>query len=200
MAASETERDLEKLEAALRQLEAEYNMFFAGRAKRPPWETRSRVEAMIKRYDRGYIQNFGERFRFQTIQSRFMTFVDLWDRGLRSRDEGRPGAAFATKTAARALPAEPPRDDDKPANRVVCVTSFRNPAQEADKVKTLYDSLSEARRGAGQDVIPFERFTRLVESQVSKLQPAGGSEVAFRVSVKDGKVNLTARVLRGSTD
>ena len=54
---SETERDLQRLEAALKQLEAEYNMFFAGRLPRPPWETRGRVEALVKRYDRSYIAN-----------------------------------------------------------------------------------------------------------------------------------------------
>jgi len=39
--------------ADIKRLEAEYNMFFAGRLPRPPWETRNRVGAMIKRYDGG---------------------------------------------------------------------------------------------------------------------------------------------------
>ena len=42
---SEIERDMQRLEASIRQLEAEYNMFFAGRLPKPPWETRNRVEA-----------------------------------------------------------------------------------------------------------------------------------------------------------
>jgi hypothetical protein len=36
-----------------------------------------------------------------------------------------------------------------------------------------------------------------VKGQVDKLRKAGNSEVAFRVSVKDGKVNFTARALKG---
>ncbi len=84
-------RELTLLEAELKRLETEYNMFFAGRLQRPPWETRSRVEAMVKRLDRAHIGNYAERFRFTTLQSRFMTFIDLWDRGLRAREEGRPG-------------------------------------------------------------------------------------------------------------
>ena len=43
------QRDLLALEADLKRLEAEYNMFFAGQLPRPPWETRGRVEAMVKR-------------------------------------------------------------------------------------------------------------------------------------------------------
>ena len=44
------EKELQQLEVELRQLEAEYNMFFSGRLPKPPWETRSRVEAMVKRF------------------------------------------------------------------------------------------------------------------------------------------------------
>ena len=82
---TEIERGLQILEAELKRLEAEYNMYFAGRLPRPPWETRNRVDAIIKQYDRAYIQNYGDRFRFSTLQSRYASFVDLWDRGLRAR-------------------------------------------------------------------------------------------------------------------
>ena len=46
---TDIQKDLSDLAADLKQLEAEYNMFFAGRLPRPPWETRNRVDAMIKR-------------------------------------------------------------------------------------------------------------------------------------------------------
>src|SRR5678809_351861 len=85
------ERELRTLEAELKRLEAEYNMYFAGRLPRPPWETRKRVEGHVRRIDRLYISNYGHRFKFSTLQGRFSAFIDLWDRGLRAREEGRPG-------------------------------------------------------------------------------------------------------------
>ncbi len=85
------ERDLRRLETDLRQLEIEYTMFFAGQRPRPPVESRDRVEAIIRRWDRVPIQGSAERFRYDTLQQRFRTFADLWDRGLRAREEGRPG-------------------------------------------------------------------------------------------------------------
>src|ERR671936_44560 len=88
---TDIQKDLQLLEAELKRLEAEYNMFFAGRLPRPPWETRGRVEALFKRWDRGLIQTAGDRFRFEMLQSRYQTFADLWDRGLKAREEGRPG-------------------------------------------------------------------------------------------------------------
>ena len=79
MAATDLDRDLNRLETDLKTLEAEYNMFFAGRLPKPPWETRARVEATVKKLDRSHIQNTGIRFRFSTLQSRYATFIDLWD-------------------------------------------------------------------------------------------------------------------------
>jgi hypothetical protein len=88
---NEVQKDLQVLAAGLKQLEAEYNQFFSGRLPRPPWETRNRVAALVKKWDRGYIQSAADRFQFETLQRRFQTFVDLWDRGLRAREEGRAG-------------------------------------------------------------------------------------------------------------
>jgi hypothetical protein len=191
--AANIERELERFEAELKQLEAEYNAFFAGRLPRPPWETRTRVEAIVKRIDRGYIQNYGTRFRFQTLQSRFSTFVDLWDRGLRAREEGRPGP-FAQKRPSGA-PEKP-----VPEDRIVFVAAFRDPVREIDKLTDLYESLVGARREVGSDAVPFHKFVDLVKTQVEKLKKTGSPEVAFRVAVKNGKVNFTARALKGVSE
>ena len=53
------------------------------------------------------------------------------------------------------------------------VTAFRDPMREMDKLHTLYDSLMDARREAGEDVVPFHRFAALVKDQVAKLRDAG---------------------------
>jgi hypothetical protein len=187
----EIERELQILEVELRKLEGEYNMYFAGRLPRPPWETRSRVEGLVKKLDRSYIQNYGDRFRFSTLQSRFAAFIDLWDRGLRAREEGRPGP-FSRKPAATA------RTPAKAEDKILFVASFRDPMKEMDKLHDLYDTLRDAREQLGEQNIPFHKFTELVKSQVSKLKKEGAPEVAFRVSVKDGKLNFTARGLKGA--
>jgi len=189
VAKSSLDQELTRLEADLKQLEAEYNMYFSGRLPKPPWETRSRVAESVKKFDRMYIQNTGDRFRFSTIQARYTTFIDLWDKGLRAREEGRPGP-FAQK------PKEVVRK--KPDDKVLLVASFKDPVREIDKLTELYDSLSEARREAGEDSVPFHKFAEIVKGQVQKLREAGNSEVAFRVAVKDGKVAFTARPLKGT--
>ena len=186
---TDVQKDLLTLAAGLKQLEAEYNMFFSGRLPRPPWETRNRVQALVKKWDRGYIQAAVDRFQFDTLQRRYQTFVDLWDRGLRSREEGRAGP-FA---------APPPKEIKKekaPDQKIVHVTSFQDPMREMDKLHTLYDSLMDARRETGDDVVPFHRFAALVKDQVAKVKSTGVPEVAFRVAMIDGKVNFTVRGLK----
>jgi hypothetical protein len=184
---SEFERNFARLEAELKRLEAEYNMYFSGRLPKPPWETRSRVDALIKQYDRMHIQNYADKFRFTALQTRYSTFVDLWDRGLRAKEEGRPGP-FAHKRAQK----EP--EKKKPVDGVVHTSSFRDPVKEADKLAELYKSVVEARRAVGEEPVPYEKFAGLIKNQVEKL--GKGGEVAFQVAVKDGKVSFTARALK----
>src|SRR5262245_31443652 len=168
-------------------------MFFAGRLPKPPWETRSRVEGLVKRLDRAPVQNYGDRFRFLTLQSRLAAFIDLWDRGLRAREEGRPGPFAAPKAEKGAQPK-------RPEDRIVHVAAFHDPMREMDKLHDLYNSLVEARRELGADAVPFHRFAELVKEQVAKLKATGSAEVAFRVAVKGGKVNFTARALKGAVE
>ncbi len=186
---SDIQRELTLLEAELKRLEAEYNMYFGGRLPRPPWETRKHVEGIVKRLDRSHIPNYGDRFRFSMLQTRFTKFVELWDRGLRAKEEGRAGPFSYGKPAA----TEEPKRPAPPRERLVHTTSFSDPAREEDKLRDLYHNLADARREAGQDSIPFHKFAELVKSQVSKLKQKGSEEVAFRVAVKDGKVAFTAK-------
>jgi hypothetical protein len=190
------ERELQVLEAELRRLEAEYNMYFGGRLPRPPWETRKRVEGLVKRVDRMHIPNYGHKFKFNTLQARFTAFVDLWDRGQRSRDEGRPGPFVQPRPVEERAAAKPAEKD----TRVVHVTTFKDPLKEMDKLHALYDNLAEMRRQAGQDSIPFHKFADLVKTQVDQMKQKGTGEVAFRVAMKDGKVAFTARSMKGDKE
>jgi hypothetical protein len=203
---SEFEREVRALEAELKRLEAEYNQFFAGRLPRLPWEQRGRVEAMMKRFDRMTIQNTGDRFRFQTVQSRWAAFTELWERQLKAQEIGRrPGRArsgaarqsppsappVAESPAAVPPPPAPPAAAAPRRDGVVAAASISDPAAQADRVQALYQQLSEARRAAGEKPLEFDRFNAVVRAQLKKLGE-GGREVAFRVALKEGKVTLTA--------
>jgi hypothetical protein len=118
------------------------------------------------------------------------TFVDLWDRGLRAREEGRPGP-FARKGRAEA--ATPPQGD-----RVVYVTVFSEPKEEMDRLRELYERITEVRQELGEGQVPFHKFAGLIREKVNAFKKRGAPEVAFRVTVLDGKITFSARGLKGT--
>ena len=193
------EHEIDILESGLRRLEAEYNMYFAGRLPRPPLETRAQVAALVRRLDNAYIANYGVRFRFTTLQTRFAKFVNVWDGGLRANDVGRGGPIVQPRQTVRGAKAEAKNEAPKPPDRVLSVATFTDPVRELERVQGLYEKLAAARRETGQEDIPFHKFAEMVKAQVGALKAKGSNEVAFRIAMKDGKVALTARGVSGGT-
>ena len=194
------DREMNNLDGEIKRLEAEYNMYLTGRQPRQPFETRKRVDALVKKFDRQYIQNTADRFRFLTIQTRYAKLGELWERQLNNHDFGKPkrGATFSSapvrEPEAEARKAPEPRD---PAGeRLVHEASFRDPESEAGRVQELYERLSAARQETGEAPLAFDRVAALVKAQVAKYS-ADGTEVAFRVAMKDGKVSLTVKPVKG---
>ena len=90
---SEFERDIRMLEAELRTLELEYNMFFAGRLPKPPWESaRPRRGARQALRSRATSTSYAERLPVPARCSRGTRRSSICGTaGLRAREEGRPG-------------------------------------------------------------------------------------------------------------
>jgi hypothetical protein len=188
---SALERELHALAAQLKKVEAEYTMYFSGRSGRPPIESRAALDRAFKRVDRLPFETPVTRFQFTTLQARYSSFSDLWDRGVRAREEGR-GGPFV-----RSLPANAPVEPDQLLHAAV----FRDPLQEMDKLRELYEALMQARRDDGQAAVPFHRFASLVRDQVrTLLERHPGDEIRFLVTRHDGKINLTARAEKVAGD
>jgi len=184
---SPVDRELQGLAADLRKLEAEYTMYFAGRLPRPPYESRGRFEQAIKRLERGRFDTQVQRFQFAALQARFASFADLWDRGVRAREEGR-STPFTRQAQGGA------DGGTGEQGTVVHDTALSDPVTQIDKLRDLYDALMDARREHGHEVVPFHRFADLVKRQVTELRQRHQSdEVSFRVVVDGGRVSFKAR-------
>ena len=202
------------LEAEIRRLEAEFNMFFAGRLPRPPWETSARVTALVKKVDNSYIRNTADRFRFESLQNRFQKFIELWERQMTNRELGRP-VLGARKPEPPPAPKKTPEQDEQPA-AASAQKSAEKPAEkvsprdkvegvdaslirfkkdqvatkDSDHVRMLHEQLSAAKQKAGETPVPIDRLAALVKAQVDKFKKEG-QDVTFKVGMKDGKVQLT---------
>lgn len=195
---SDFDKEMQHLEAEIRRLEAEYNMFFAGRLPRLPWETRTRVEALVKKHDRSFIRNTADRFRFESLQNKYAKFCELWERQISQMEGGRPkrgGGAKPPPSPPRAVP----KAEQAAAGDPDRVVRFSSSGADDDRVKELFQTLSEMKQAAGEAAVPMDRVAALVRAQVEKYA-ADGSEVAFRVGVKAGKVSLTVKPVRAGED
>jgi hypothetical protein len=189
--------DLETLDRLIRQLQIEWEKFFGGAERKPPTDLKGKVEALIRRYAYSEIRNNTDRFRYQTLSSRYNTFNELWAKRLRLMEEGRnmatgaprvpPPAAAAAGAAARAAAGAPPGE-------------FRisRPTEEKEAVKALFDKYLEARKQAGEGGnVRFDSFEKIIAQQATRiLGEKGGQAVDFRLETKDGKVTLKARPVK----
>ena len=191
---ADIERELTSSKRELKRLEAEYNMFFAGRLPRPPWEIaaprRRRWSSSSIRERRSPTTGIASGSPRCSRASR--RSIDLWDRGLRARKRD-----VRVRSRSRGRPSEP--KPDRP--RIASCTSRRSPIRCARWRRCTSSTRSSPRRDERRDrrTIPFHKFAELVKTQVSALKEKGSKEVAFRVAVKDGKVALTARGVSDGT-
>lgn len=185
---SEFDSQMQHLEAEIRRLETEYNMFFAGRLKRPPFETKNRVAALMKRHDNSFIRNTGDRFRFESLQNRYQKFLELVERQMTNRELGRPTLGVKPQPTATVPKAEQAKQDPN----VVRFGKDAKTSQDSDAVKALYERLAEEKKKVGEAPVAIERIAALVKAQVDKFGKEG-KDVAFKIATKDGKVTLTAK-------
>jgi hypothetical protein len=195
--------DLDQLEHAIRQLQIEWEKFFSGIEKKPPTDLKTRVEGLVRRYAYAEIRNNGDRFRYQSLTSRYNTFAELWAKRLRALEEGRPALLHGTKVPH----APPPPPAPAPAAAAPSAAAraagtgeyrVRHPEQDAAAVRDLYQQFLEERRRTGETAaVKFENFQKLIAQQANRiLTEKGAQAVDFRLETKDGKVSLKARPVK----
>ena len=180
------DEQLTRLEDDIRRLKIEFDIYFNGASKRPPYDTKGRVETLIKRLGDDRALTFAQRYRYNTLAARYNSFRDLWRRTMQGREEGKDPSS-----AARASAKETYLNDTQPVS-FVCHDAHK----DVEMVKDLYQSLLEAKRVCGEPTegFSFPRFHRLVASKADGIKEKMGCEkVMFSVAVEDGHVSFKAK-------
>jgi hypothetical protein len=176
---------LTRLEEDIRRLKIEFDVYFNGGTKRPPYDTRMRVESHLKRLGDDRTLNFAQRYHYNSLATRYASFRELWRRMLQGREEGRDVAA-AARASSRA-PVGPF------ARSEFACTDVRH---DVRTVKGVYDALIEAKRSCGEVTrdLSFAKFHRLIMERTEKLKEQIGSDrVIFSVDVEGGHVSFKAK-------
>ena len=156
-------------------------------------------EALIKKYAYAEIRNNTERFRYQTLASRYATFNELWNKRLRAIEEGRPmgiHGVYERRVAPPPVHAPPP--PAAPANSGSGEVRVKDPGGDAAAVRSLFDRFLEARKATGEAApVKFESFQKIISQQAARiLSEKGAQAVDFRLETKDGKVSLKAKPVK----
>lgn len=85
--AAELDQMLARLEEDIRKLKIDFDIYFNGAAKRPPLESRARLESRIKRIADNRNLTYAQRYFFNTLVSRFTSYRELWRRTLKAKGE-----------------------------------------------------------------------------------------------------------------
>ncbi|HEX8847764.1 MAG TPA: MXAN_5187 C-terminal domain-containing protein [Pyrinomonadaceae bacterium] len=180
------DEQLKRLDEDIRRLKIEFDIYFNGAAKRPPYDTKSRVETMLKRLGDDRTLSYAQRYLYNSLTARYTSFRELWRRTMQGREEGRDAAAAARASA---------RDEVIHAEShetFVCDDAHK----DVPTVRQLYDALIEAKMKCGEptDDLSFPRFHHLVATKTDNLKERLGCErVRFSIDVEGGRVSFKAK-------
>jgi hypothetical protein len=180
------DEQLFRLEEDIRRLKIEWDVYFNGGSKRPPYDTKGRVETLIKRLGDDRTLNYAQRYRYNTLATRYNSLYQLWRRTIQGREEGRDPVA-ATRQQRRP-------EDIEPMARVTFTCG--DPRKDVSTIKELYKAFLEAKSkcGEGTESMPFPKFHHLIATKTEKLKDRLGCErVRFSIDVQEGRVNFKAK-------
>jgi hypothetical protein len=192
--------ELNEVERQIAQLRVDFERFFSGELKLMPIQLRRRVDTAFRRLWGLDIDRAADRFRLQTLQERFTTLSELWEKKLRLREEGRrfapreaPGrGAVPADAGARPSPSSEGTGDTAGAAPVK--------ARSRPDFRPLFERYRAARRDLGEDVskMSYERFEELVRQKAEEIRERTGStKLVFEVRTESGKVRLVGRSGQG---
>lgn len=176
---------LDELDHNLKRLRIEYEQFFLGQMKREPQVLRGKVQKAITKLVNEPPRNSRQKFRFNTLNSRFQVYRQLWGRTLREMEQG-----TYKRHQFRARMGAAPKDEPASA-----------PAKGAGKATSmdrLYDAVVSARSKTGEKGGGLSRqaLGKMVQKQMDAIRAKHGQDVRvkFKVVVEDNKAKLKASV------
>lgn len=183
------DEQLVRLEDDVRKLKVEFDIYFNGSSKRPPYDTKGRVETLIKRLADERQLTYAQRYHYNSLVARYTSFRDLWRRTIQEREEGR--GAYAQRAKAKA------EQEDAPAEPVRRTTFVCSDARtDVQTVQSLYETLVEAKRHCGEKVddLSFAQFQRMLAQKTDALKERLNCErVRYSVQMEGGRVQFKAK-------
>ncbi|MCB0339200.1 MAG: hypothetical protein KDD53_06335 [Bdellovibrionales bacterium] len=176
------ESELKLLEALIADLKVQYEQYFLGIRELAPEKLHRETKLQIKKLIKAPFKSATVRFRLRTLESRYHTFNNYWQRTLKQREEGvyRRDVFKAELREKIALEEASQGSAASAANKSL------------EGLFQSYKSALEKQTGKRQD-IDFSAFRKSLVSRAKDFKEKHGvKKVSFKVQVKEGKVSLKA--------
>lgn len=175
--------DMNRLVKHFKLLEREYEQWFSGALPTPPWHTQKICENIVREYSRNPPRNLSEQSVFAMHQAKFNTYMEMWNRRMRLKEEGKlpTGRERAKRAHQPAVSGE---------------SGGGGAGTRDDPYRKVYESYVAAKQNAGEATakLNYESFKNALQKQADQLRAKRGIDnVNFGVTVKNGKVSVVAR-------
>jgi hypothetical protein len=131
--------------------------------------------------------SFSQRFRFNTLVTRFYVYRDLWRRTLREQEMGTEPKGEMNQNIRNSTQSI---ESCGEAIRI----SLSDPKTEKDKVRFLYDSLLRLKKANSQEApLSYQQFADYIASRTTGIQEKYGcSKVSFSIALEEDDIRFKA--------
>ena len=170
------EQELNRIEATIREIDQNYEKYFAGIERLPPEKLREELGLELRRLTNRYIPQTDLRYRFQMLATRFHSYCGNWERLMRQIEEGKFVRKLERLRGGSTTPVTPRKEEKTTPLQI-----------EAERVSAEIAAIS----GKAPDRQKIATF--LAEQRVQLSDRFVGREIEFLVLCEDGKPKLKAR-------
>ncbi|MEM1245428.1 MAG: MXAN_5187 C-terminal domain-containing protein [Acidobacteriota bacterium] len=171
-----TNQELDRLDQQLKELRIEFEKYFNGANDLPPGELQSHISQALRRL-RTAVKGSVDNFRLNSLEARFNSYNEMFNRRVRDVEEGRAHIR-------RAAPIRTGPD----AYAGVLVESSIGEIAAAALYKGLYEGSSKVDLGS---------FQGYLNKQAAAIRSKTGcTQVQFRLAEEGGKTKLKAKAVK----
>ncbi|MCB1154527.1 hypothetical protein KDL45_12815 [bacterium] len=211
------DKAIDEIQERTRVLRHDYDQYFAGVNRIPPLRARTDLEKFVRQVSREHIGNSATRFRLQTALATLNTYRRLWDRIMQEIEAGtyaphkfkadyhvgkfdkKTGRVITEKdyqdAKKRVEDAETERKDriaalgEKHGNAAPAQVKEIN-TEGVRNARQLYDQYVAARKETKESIPSYDAFQKSIGKQLPALRQHLGADVAFKVTIEDGRTKL----------
>ena len=179
--------ELERLERMIADLKVQYEQYFTGMMPLAPDKLHNDVKRKIRELLKAPLKNHSINFKLKTLEGRYGTFNNYWQRVLKQREEG----TYNKDVFKANLREQNALEDAKQETET---------GKAEGGVQALFRSYREAlEKSTGQkQELNFDAFKKsLVERAKEFKEKNKDKKVKFKVVVENGQVKVKAKIKSG---